>query len=97
LHGITMSGGDDYKIIGWEPENILLFRMCNELRAQGIPVYCSTDTGPTAVFMLAKAHEEAVVAAIHAILPNHDVIRGQIAGPATLVDVTDAKSLLGMA
>jgi hypothetical protein len=20
LHGITMSGGDDYKIIGWEPE-----------------------------------------------------------------------------
>ena len=97
LHGITMSGGDDYKIIGWEPENILLFRMCNELRAQGIPVYCSTDTGPTAVFMLAKAHEEAVVAAIQTILPNHDVIRGQIAGPATLVDVADAKSLLGMA
>jgi hypothetical protein len=47
--------------------------------------------------MLAKAHEEAVVAAIHAILPTHDVIRGQIAGPATLVDVADAKSLLGMA
>jgi hypothetical protein len=47
--------------------------------------------------MLAKAHEEAVVAAIQTILPNHDVIRGQIAGPATLVDVTDAKSLLGMA
>ena len=96
LHGITMSGSDDYKIIGWEPENILLFRMCNELRAQGIPVYCSTDTGPTAVFMLAKAHEEAVVAAIQAILPNHDVIRGKIAGPATLVDVAEAKALLGM-
>lgn len=96
LHGITMSGGDDYKIIGWEPENILLFRMCNELRGQGIPVYCSTDTGPTAVFMVATAHVDAVVAAIQTILPNHDVIRGKIAGPAALIDVAEAKVLLGM-
>ncbi|MBM4414238.1 MAG: GHMP kinase, partial [Chloroflexi bacterium] len=43
LHGITMSGGDAYKIIGWEAENIALFRMCNDLRASGVPVYCSTD------------------------------------------------------
>lgn len=94
LHGITMSGGDAAKIIGWEPENILLFRMCNELRAQGIPVYCSTDTGPTAVFMVANADQDAVVTAIQAILPGHDVIRGKIAGPATLVDVAEAKTLL---
>jgi hypothetical protein len=29
--------------------------------------------------MLAEAHEDAVVAAIRAILPNHDVIHRQIA------------------
>jgi diphosphomevalonate decarboxylase len=96
LHGITMSGGDAYKIIGWEAENIALFRMCNDLRAEGIPVYCSTDTGPTAVFMLAKRDEDRVVAAIEALLPGYDIIRGQVAGPAELLDVEAAKQLLKM-
>lgn len=96
LHGITMSGGDAYKIIGWEAENIALFRMCNDLRAEGIPVYCSTDTGPTAVFMLAKRDEDRVVAAIEALLPGYDIIRGQVAGPAELLDVNAAKQLLKM-
>lgn len=96
LHGITMSGGDAYKIIGWEAENIALFRMCNDLRAEGVPVYCSTDTGPTAVFMLAKRDEDRVVAAIEALLPGYDIIRGQVAGPAELLDVHAAKQLLNM-
>ncbi|HMP39264.1 MAG TPA: GHMP kinase, partial [Roseiflexaceae bacterium] len=42
LHGVTMSGGNEQKLIGWEPINISFFRMCNRLRADGIPVYCST-------------------------------------------------------
>ncbi len=96
LHGITMSGGDAYKIIGWEAENIALFRMCNDLRAEGVPVYCSTDTGPTAVFMLAKRDEDRVVAAIEALLPGYDIIRGNVAGPAELLDVNAAKRLLLM-
>jgi phosphomevalonate decarboxylase len=96
LHGITMSGGDAYKIIGWEAENIALFRMCNDLRAAGVPVYCSTDTGPTAVFMLAKRDEDRVVAAIEALLPGYDIIRGQVAGPAELLDVNVAKQQLKM-
>lgn len=96
LHGITMSGGDTYKIIGWEAENIALFRMCNDLRAEGVPVYCSTDTGPTAVFMLAKRDEDRVVAAIEALLPGYDIIRGNVAGPAELLDVDAAKQLLKM-
>lgn len=96
LHGITMSGGDAYKIIGWEAENIALFRMCNDLRAKGIPVYCSTDTGPTAVFMLAKRDEAQVVAAIEALLPGYDIICGQVAGPAELLDVEAAKHVLLM-
>lgn len=96
LHGITMSGGDAYKIVGWEAENITLFRMCNDLRAAGVPVYCSTDTGPTAVFMLAKRDEDRVAAAIESLLPGYDIIRGQVAGPAELLDVNAAKQLLKM-
>jgi diphosphomevalonate decarboxylase len=96
LHGITMSGGDDYKIIGWESENIALFRMCNDLRAHGIPVYCSTDTGPTAVFMMAKVHETQVADAIAACVPGAEIIHGQIAGPAHLVDLADARHQLGI-
>ncbi|MFN5935722.1 MAG: GHMP kinase, partial [Roseiflexaceae bacterium] len=96
LHGVTMSGGDDYKIIGWEPENIALFRMCNTLRAQGISVYCSTDTGPTAVFMLQRRHVDEVAAAIQAIVPAAPIIQGQIAGAAQLVPVAEAQTLLKM-
>ncbi|MFW5881987.1 MAG: hypothetical protein ACOCTP_05670, partial [Roseicyclus sp.] len=51
LHGITMSGSRENKIFAWEPENIPLFRLCNRLREQGVPVYFSTDTGPTTVFL----------------------------------------------
>ena len=94
LHGITMSGGDAYKIIGWEAENIALFRMCNDLRAQGIPVYCSTDTGPTAVFMHDQRHAAHVRDAIHALFPQVDIIPGRIAGPAELLDVTAARALI---
>ena len=96
LNGVTMSGGDDYKIIGWEPENIALFRMCNTLRARGVPVYCSTDTGPTAVFMLQRAHVDEVMHAITTLLPGAPIIQGQIAGAAQLVPLTEARMLLGV-
>jgi diphosphomevalonate decarboxylase len=96
LHGITMSGGDALKLIGWEGENITLFRMCNELRAQGVPVYCSTDTGPTAVFMMAAEHETIVADAIRQCLPDAEIIHGKIAGPASLVDVVQALHELGI-
>jgi diphosphomevalonate decarboxylase len=94
LHGITMSGGDDYKIIGWESENIALFRMCNDLRARGIPVYCSTDTGPTAVFMHRQSDADAVRTAIQALFPDIDIIPGVVAGPAELIDVSTARALI---
>ncbi|MEY2845685.1 MAG: hypothetical protein RL076_1231 [Chloroflexota bacterium] len=96
LHGVTMSGGDDYKIIGWEAENIALFRMCNTLRAQGVPVYCSTDTGPTAVFMLQRQHVDVVTHAIRALVPDAPIIHGQIAGAAQLVPIAEAQTLLAM-
>jgi diphosphomevalonate decarboxylase len=95
LHGVTMSGSSENKIFGWEPENIHLFRMCNHLRASGVPVYCSTDTGPTAVFITGREHEDAVVAAIHGLGLGLETIRGRVAGPAHLVDQEAALAELG--
>lgn len=86
LHGVTMSGSRENKLVGWEPENITLFRMGNDLRERGIPVYASTDTGPTVVFITHRDYEDALVAAINALGLGLETIRGRIAGPATLID-----------
>jgi diphosphomevalonate decarboxylase len=90
LHGVTMSGSRENKLIGWEPENIALFRMCNDLRDQGVPVYASTDTGPTVVFITHRDHEDAVVSAITDLGLGLETIRGHIAGPAALIDPDEA-------
>ena len=94
LHGVTMSGSRTNKIFAWEPENILLFRMCNALRSAGTPVYCSTDTGPTAVFITSAQHADAVAQAINATLPGAAVARGGIGGPAQIVDALVARQQL---
>jgi diphosphomevalonate decarboxylase len=94
LHGVTMSGSLENKIFGWEPENITLFRMCNRLRSEGVPVYASTDTGPTMVFLTHKRHVEAVVSAIHALDLGLDVIAGGVAGGAELVEMAQARAEL---
>ena len=95
LHGITMSASRENKIFAWEPENIPLFRMCNELRSGGVPVYFSTDTGPTTVFLTHRDHADAVVGAIDSLRMGFRVIRGGVAGPAELVDVDRAARELG--
>jgi diphosphomevalonate decarboxylase len=95
LHGVTMSGSRENKLVGWEPENIALFRMCNDLRAQGVPVYASTDTGPTVVFITHRDHEDAVVSAIHGLGLGLEAVRGHIAGPAALIDPDEALAEIG--
>ena len=94
LHGVTMSGSREHKLIGWEPENIAIFRMCDELRSHGAPVYASTDTGPTAVLITHRDHEEAVVAAVAKLGLGLETIRGRIAGPAQLIDLDEARAEL---
>jgi len=93
LHGITMSGSRENKIFAWEPENIILFRMCNELRSNGIPVYFSTDTGPTMVLLTDAKFENQVVEAIQRLNLNLEIIRGKIAGPSELIDLDEAASI----
>jgi diphosphomevalonate decarboxylase len=94
LHGVTMSGSREHKLIGWEPENIAIFRMCDELRARGAPAYASTDTGPTAVLITHRDHEDAVVAAVEALGLGLETVRGRIGGPATPIDVDEAREEL---
>ena len=92
LHGVTMTGGIEHKIFAWEPENITLFRMCDALRAEGVPVYFSTDTGPTMVLLLAAADVPAVAARVRAL--GFDCVEGDIAPGAHVVDVDAARAEL---
>ena len=94
LHSVTMSSSRENKIFAWEPENISLFRLCNNLRSEGVPVYFSTDTGPTTVLLTHKDFEEPVAKGLANIgmVPIH----GRIAGPATVVDVNIASNELAV-
>jgi diphosphomevalonate decarboxylase len=93
LHGVTMSASRENKLFAWEPENIPLFRMCNRLRDAGVPVYFSTDTGPTTVFMTHKSHIARVVQEIEA-LGDYEVVTGGLAGPARLLAIAEARERL---
>ncbi|MBC7235114.1 MAG: GHMP kinase [Chloroflexi bacterium] len=94
LHGVTMSGGMEHKLFAWEPENIELFRLCNELRSGGVPVYFSTDTGPTTVFLTHRDYEQALVGALEGMGRGWEVIRGRVAGPVELVEAEQAQEEL---
>lgn len=92
LHAVTMTGSEDDKIFAWEPENLTIFRVCNALRAQGVPVYASTDTGPTVVLLTHRRHVDQVASRMRAL--GFDAIEGDIGGPAHLVDVDRAREEL---
>ncbi|MGQ9814538.1 MAG: GHMP kinase, partial [Candidatus Roseilinea sp.] len=92
LHAVTMTGSEDDKIFAWEPENLTIFRACNALRAQGVPVYASTDTGPTVVLLTHRKHVDQVASRMRAL--GFDAIEGDIGGPAHLVDVSQARAEL---
>jgi diphosphomevalonate decarboxylase len=90
LHGVTMSGGNEQKIFAWEPENLTLFRLCDDLRAQGVPVYFSTDTGPTIVLLVGADDMARVASTVRAA--GFDAVEGDIAPGAMLVDPAIAES-----
>ncbi len=93
LHGVTMTGGNEHKLFAWEPENITLFRLCDDLRRNyGVPVYFSTDTGPTMVLLLHKRDVARVAARVREL--GFDAIEGNIAPGAQVVDVDGARGEL---
>ncbi len=94
LHAVTMTGGVEHKIFAWEPENITLFRACDDLRAEGTPVYFSTDTGPTMVLLTDRNHESRVITRVREL--GFDAVAGGIGEGAQLVGLDEAKSSLGV-
>lgn len=94
LHAVTMTGGGERKLFAWEPENITLFRACDDLRAQGVPVYFSTDTGPTMVLLTDKQHVARVAERVREL--GFDAVVGNIAPGAQLVSVERVKEELGL-
>jgi len=97
LHGVTMSASMENKLFAWEPENMALFRLCNALRDAGHPVYFSTDTGPTTVFLTHRQHESALVSAIADLDHDLEIVRGRVAGPVESVDPPEALRAIGEA
>ncbi|MFC1463386.1 MAG: diphosphomevalonate/mevalonate 3,5-bisphosphate decarboxylase family protein [Candidatus Brachytrichaceae bacterium NZ_4S206] len=93
LHAVTMTGGVEHKLFAWEPENITLFRACDALRAEGVPVYFSTDTGPTTVLLTDKQHVAKVADRMREL--GFNAVEGNIAPGAQLVDVEVARGELG--
>ena len=89
LHAVTMTGGTVHKLFAWEPENITLFRLCDDLRAQNIPVYFSTDTGPTMVLLTHERHVSEITQQVQAA--GFDAISGGIGAGAQLVDIELAR------
>ncbi len=94
LHAVTMTAGTQHKLFAWEPENITLFRLCDDLRGQGVPVYFSTDTGPTMVLLTHADHAKNIVLQVQAA--GFDAISGSIGDGAQLVDVEHARRELGI-
>lgn len=92
LHAVTMTGGVEHKLFAWEPENITLFRACNDLRAEGTPVYFSTDTGPTMVLLTHERYEPKVMSRLREL--GFDAVAGGIGAGAQLVSVDEARSRL---
>ena len=89
LHGVSMTTNLSNPLIAWEPENILLFQMCHRLRAKNVPVYFSTDTGPSTVFLTHSDYQDEVMHNISLLDLELDIIPGQIAGPAKLLPSSD--------
>ena len=85
LHGVTMSADPKHALVAWEPENISLFHMCRRLREKGVPVYFSTDTGPTTVFLTHADYQNEVTNSISRLGLGVEIIPGSVAGPATLL------------
>ncbi|MDP6792487.1 MAG: hypothetical protein QF660_00365 [Anaerolineales bacterium] len=85
LQGVTLSARNEQAMFAWEPENISLFQLCHRLRKKGVPVYFSTDTGPTTVFLTHADYQIEVAESISKLGLGVDIICGSVAGPATLL------------
>ena len=84
LHAVTMTASTGH--ITWRPPTLEVMMRVRKLRAKGVPVWFSIDTGATAYCNTDKAHEDEVAAAMEDIPGVERILHLRPAGPARLVE-----------
>ena len=86
LAATTMTGPSAW--IYWQPETLQVFETVRELRADGVPVYFSTDTGASVYVNTDDAHVGAVEDAIDDLGIHTRV--WEVGGPARVLEESEA-------
>jgi phosphomevalonate decarboxylase len=84
LHAVTMTARSGN--VTWRPPTLEAMQRVRRLRARGVPVWFSVDTGATAYCNTDAAHEDEVAAALDGIPGVERILRLRPAGPAHVVD-----------
>ncbi len=84
LHAVTMTGSNGH--LTWRPGTVDVIHRVRALRAAGVPVWFSIDTGATAYLNTDAAHEDQVAEAVADVAGVSEILRLRPGGPARLVD-----------
>lgn len=84
LHAVTMTAASGH--ITWRPATLEVMERVRRLRASGVPVWFSIDTGATAYLNTDAAHEAQVAQAVKDVPGVAKLLHLRPAGPAHLTD-----------
>ncbi|MDS0220578.1 diphosphomevalonate decarboxylase [Haloarcula sp. S1AR25-5A] len=82
LLAVTMTGPENW--FYWQPETVQLWNVATRLRADGVPVYFSADTGATAYLNTTSDHAERIAGEVESLGLESMVWR--VGGPARCID-----------
>jgi diphosphomevalonate decarboxylase len=94
LHSITTTGSYDQKLIAWKPATIEIMLKVQELRASGLNVYFTIDTGPSVVILTFNKEKDAIIKELKQVNPEFDILEGKIEGPCKLIDSNSSQASL---
>lgn len=83
LHAVTMTAASGH--VTWKPATLEAMERVRRMRARGVPVWFSIDTGATAYCNTDRAHEDEVAAALEGIPGVERILHLRPAGPAQVV------------
>ncbi len=68
----------DPPLVYWKPESLMLIKLCEDLRRNGIPVWETMDAGPQVKILCMKDHSSDVMKEIRGKFPDISVIEDRI-------------------
>ncbi|MFB6094654.1 MAG: phosphomevalonate decarboxylase MvaD [Halanaeroarchaeum sp.] len=86
LAATTMTGPAGW--VYWQPETLAIFEAVRDLRAAGVPVYFSTDTGATVYVNTTADHVDRVEEAVAD--QGVETMVWEVGGPARVLDESEA-------